>query len=81
MSQQPKTWNPEIKSLIERFKKAPLPPLNVDLEPGVKIVNPKLWRECILSDIAAGPDGPRAKTGALQDELKAFFNTLGSSER
>lgn len=66
-------WSPEMQSLIERFKAAPLPPRFSQLHTGVKIVDPQRWRDAVLSDIEGGTDNPRAQTGALKIELEAFF--------
>lgn len=69
-----------MQALIERFKVAPLPPRFSQLHPGIKIVDPEQWRDVILADIKEGPNGARAQTGSLQNELEAFFRLPSPEE-
>ena len=74
------TWSKEMQALIDSFIASPLPPRFSQLHPGVKIVDPERWRNVVLADIEEGPDNPRARTGALQNELEAFFRLPSSEE-
>ncbi len=40
------------------------------LKPGITILDPQRWRQSIAADIGAGPNGPRARYGALQGDLR-----------
>ncbi|MEE9297191.1 MAG: hypothetical protein V3W34_19805 [Phycisphaerae bacterium] len=40
------------------------------LKPGITILDPRRWQKSIAADIAQGPSGPRARYGALQDDLR-----------
>lgn len=74
-------WGTAMQALIRRFQEAPLPAPNVEFTPGITIVDPKQWREALLKDIELGAGGPRAKTGALEAELKFFVSRTHSQKR
>lgn len=70
------SWPPEIQLLINWFLK--LDPGSIApfyLEPHRREDPVKFFRS-LRRDIAAGPTGPRAKDGALQEDLRKLKNIL-----
>ena len=63
-------WDSEMARLIEWFLTIEPPARPFDLYKGVTVARPALWWVAIQQDIAAGPNGPRAYTGALQADLR-----------
>ncbi len=47
------------------------------LKPAVRITDPHRWWGDIATDVAAGPHGPRARYGALQDDLWRAWRMFG----
>ncbi len=47
------------------------------LKPGITILDPQRWRQSIAADMAQGPSGPRARYGALQDDLRRLHKRFG----
>lgn len=70
-------WDAETARLIEWFRTAELPSGPFDLGPGIRVIEPEGYRHALLCDIAAGPDGPRARMGVLQDELARLRELFG----
>ncbi len=50
------------------------------LKPGITILDPRRWRQSIAADIAQGPSGPRARYGALQDDLRRLHAMFGGGQ-
>ena len=74
-------WDAETARLIEWFLTTEPPSQSFELCKGVVIANPALWWTALMRDIAEGPNGPRARYGALQADLKrlAAANPRGKS--
>ena len=62
-------WDPETRHLVEWFEHTPAPAQPFQLAPGVFVARPRHFWEALRRDIAAGPNGPRARTGALREDL------------
>ena len=60
----------EAARAVEWFLASESPAAPFQLKPGITILDPHRWRQSITADIAQGPSGPRARYGALQDDLK-----------
>ena len=45
--------------------------------PAVKITDPEAYWQRLTLDVAQGPTGPRARYGALQDDLKRLHGLFG----
>jgi hypothetical protein len=77
-------WPPEIQLLINWFLK--LDPGSIApfyLEPHLRIVDPVKFCAALRREIQTGPAGPRAKHGALQEDLwklKQYFDLNGGSK-
>ena len=65
-----------MDKLIRQFKEAKLPLAGYELHPGVTVRDPVKWREAMLKDIEEGPEGTRAKMGALRVDLETFLRTV-----
>ncbi len=63
-------WGTETADLITWFEATPLPSEPFRLRPGVAITDPTRYWEYLRGDIAAGPRGARAQTGAFQADLR-----------
>lgn len=76
--EQPSEWDAETKKNILWFKMGPkLPDAPFSVESGVTVLDKKKFLAAIEDDIAHGPGGPRALTGAIQSDL-AKLRKLGS---
>jgi len=53
-----------LKSLEVEFPREPFP-----LSPFERVLSPDKYFEALRKDVEAGPKWPRAKTGALRDDL------------
>ena len=64
-----KNWDAETTALIEWFNGTEPPSGPFELCRGVTVANPKRFWEALRRDLGAGPNGPRARYGALQQDL------------
>ncbi len=64
------TWDGEMAALIEWFLTTSPPRSPFTLSKAVVVAHPARWWEALRRDIAAGPHGPRARYGALQQDLR-----------
>ena len=67
---EPSGWNGEMVGLIRWFLGTHPPTEPFELSRGVTIIRPALWRTATRRDISLGPNGPRARYGALQQDLR-----------
>ncbi len=63
-------WDPELAQLVTWFQSVNLPQEPLDLSPGIRVVEPELAYTAIRAGIAVGPQGARAQSGALREELR-----------
>ena len=63
-------WDAEMLTLIRWFLRTHPPTTPFELSKGVVVLKPALWWTAMRRDIAAGPNGPRARYGALQEDLR-----------
>jgi hypothetical protein len=68
--QQVPSWDPELAQLITWFQSVTLPQEPFELIPGVTVTEPALAYAALRASIAIGPDGARARSGALREELR-----------
>ena len=64
------SWDAETHRLIEWFERTPAPAQPFQLSPGVFVAHPARWWEALRCDLRSGPGGPRARYGALQEDLR-----------
>ena len=69
-------WDAETAGIIEWFKATSPPSEPFELFPHVQVIHPGRWWQTLKADIAAGPRGPRARYGALQEDLKRLAEIL-----
>ncbi len=69
-------WDAEMLTLIRWFLGTHPPTEPFELSKGVTIIRPALWWTATRRDIAAGPGGPRAHYGALQQDLRRLAELL-----
>ena len=65
-------WDAETAALIERFMKMEPPASGFELRSGVTVIDPVVFHGCLKGDIVAGPNGARARLGALQNDLRDY---------
>ena len=65
----PSGWG-DASALVEWFLTTEPPSQSLELCKGVVIANPALWWAALMRDIAEGPNGPRARYGAMQADLR-----------
>ena len=67
------TWDDEdwrrLAPIVEWFLIAEPPAEPFLLKQGIRITDPARWWRNTIIDIRQGPEGPRARYGALQDDL------------
>jgi hypothetical protein len=63
-------WPAEVQTLIEWFRTAPTQEAPFHTNGHTKVIDAGLFYKALRRDILAGPRGPRARTGALQDDLR-----------
>ncbi len=63
-------WDADTARLIEWFQRTPPPDKPFDLCKGVTVARPDIWWTALMRDIAEGPNGPRARYGAVQADLR-----------
>ena len=63
-------WDTETQRLIAWFRTATPPAEPFELCRGVTILDPARWWRSIEGDIEFGPNGPRARYGAVQRDLR-----------
>ncbi len=69
-----KDWDTETLALIKWFYGTHPPTEPFELSRGVTVIRPALWWTAMRRDIAAGPNGPRARYGALQSDLRQLHD-------
>ncbi len=67
----------DLAPVVEWFLDATPPAEPFKLKQGVTITDPARWWRDIARDIAAGPEGPRARYGALQDDVTRAWQMFG----
>ena len=67
----------DLAPIVEWFLGSTPPAEPFILKPAVRITNPRRWWRDIATDVAAGPQGPRARYGALQDDLWRIWRMFG----
>ncbi len=73
-------WDAEMLTLIRWFLGTHPPTEPFELCRGVTVIRPALWWTSTRRDIAAGPNGPRARYGALQQDLRRLAALMKSRE-
>ncbi len=66
-------WDSEVRQLIDWFLTTGAPAKPFELCRGVTILDPARWWRSIEGDIEAGPNGPRARYGAVQGDLRRLY--------
>ncbi len=72
-------WGTETAALIAWFLGTPPPTAPFELYRGVTVLRPDRFWESLKGDIAGGPAVARARSGALQKDLRRLTELFGSS--
>ncbi len=68
---EPSGWDGEIAGLVRWFLTIHPPTEPFELSRGVTVIKPALWWTVMRRELVLGPQGtPRARTGALQQDLR-----------
>jgi len=70
-------WDAATEAIIRWFGSTKLPINPFDLCVCVRVTNPAKFYSSLREDIGGGPNGPRARTGALQEELRLLYDQFG----
>lgn len=73
-------WPPEVQALVDWF--LTLNPREIKpfyLEPHIRVGDPVKFCAGLRREIQTGPNGPRARSGALQDDLRKLIVALRPS--
>lgn len=73
VKREPKAWSPEILELVERVKSFGPAQAPFQLRQEATVSDPEKFHEAILSEALLGSDGPRAKLGAIQADLRDYL--------
>ena len=71
-------WGAETAALVAWFRGTPPPPEPFELYRGVTVMHPVHFWKSIEADIAGGPAVARARSGALQKDLRRLTELFGS---
>jgi hypothetical protein len=74
-------WDEETSVLVDWFLETDLPAEPFRLKRGVEVAQPGKFYEVLKNDIGQGVEGARARTGALQEDLRYLFDLFASKER
>jgi hypothetical protein len=69
-------WPAEVKALIDRFIISPPPEAPFRLNGHTRVIDADLFYTTLRQDIEAGPNGPRARYGAVQCDLRDLKTIL-----
>ena len=76
LANSPATWDASTLELIGWFhshrERLAVEPFDLKPGGGIRVVEPALFYRSLEADIATGPDGPRARFGGLEDDLKCL---------
>ena len=75
-SVDPEDWDAETSRLIDWFSTTTPPAEPFELCRGVTVLDPVRWWRSIEGDIGCGPNGPRARYGAIQGDLQKLYDLL-----
>ncbi len=67
----------DLAPIVEWFLSAEPPAAPFKLKQGIMISNPQRWWADIAADIAAGPQGPRARYGGVQSDVTRAWQMFG----
>ncbi len=70
-------WGAETAALVAWFLGTPPPPEPFELYRGVTVLRPDRFWESLEADIAGGPGGARARSGAFQKDLRRLAKLFG----
>lgn len=69
-------WSAEVQALIDKFLSSPSPEAPFLLNGHTRVVDADLFYITLRRDIEAGPNGPRARYGAVQCDLRDLQDKL-----
>ena len=69
-------WPADVKNLIDQFLISPTPESPFQLNRHTTVIDAGKFYSALRRDIEAGPKGPRARTGAIQCDLRDLQDKL-----
>ena len=79
---QPADWGSRVGPLVIWYLGSGqhlIPAEPFALTSWITVINPMCFREALLFDISCGPDGPRNRYGAVEDDLRRLHDKFNSS--
>ena len=73
-------WTGETAEHAKWFLPSEAPTEPFQLKPGVTVARPALYWQRLRNDVLAGPSGPRAFYGAIQDDLACLYQLFGDTD-
>ena len=73
-------WDAATEAIIRWFGSTKLPINPFNLCACVRVTNPAKFYSSLREDIGSGPDGPRARTGALQKDLTRVYARFANAK-
>lgn len=70
------TWDPAVEALIAGFRKLAPAEKGFLLRDGAEVIDPVKFHQALELEIAGGPKGARARTGALRGDLEDYLKVL-----
>jgi len=70
-------WSAEEISLLSCFESIEPSSISGYFSPCIQVLEPQKFYDALRHDIEAGPGGPRAKTGALREDLRRLRKLSG----
>lgn len=77
----PYGWDEETSVLVDWFLAAELKEEPFRLRSGVEVKETAKFYQALKNDVEQGVEGVRARTGALQEDLRALFDLFGNEEK
>ena len=75
------TWTGEAAERAEWFLSSEPPTEPFKLKQAVTVARPGPFWQHLRREVLAGPDGPRGRTGAVQDDLRCLYERFVDVER
>lgn len=80
MPEPPKEWDPETAENIRWLEETQPPDNPFQLDQGRTVTGPVKFWQSLKNQIAAGPDGARARNGVLQRDLRLLRKLFGGAD-
>lgn len=70
-------WTDAVKAMVARMREIGPAKEGFELGPGRTVIDPVKYHAAMIGDANGGPDSPRSRTGAFQQELRLYLAVRG----